>query len=60
MIVKQDKIFSPITIELKSKSDAIAFFRIIEEALDKKVKIHMLSESESMAEELDKFYKENI
>lgn len=56
MKIEQDRIFSPITITLESKTDAIAFSRIIKEALDKSVKVHMLSESINMAENLDEFY----
>jgi hypothetical protein len=60
MKISQEKVFSPVTITIESKTDAIAFFRIIEEALDKKVKVHMLCESTKMAKDLSQFYREFI
>ena len=60
MEINQDKVFSPITITLQSKSDAIAFFRIAEEALSVGVKKKMLCESTEMAKRLVKCYRDMV
>ena len=60
MIIKQEKEFKPLTITLETKEDYDSFFNIVEEALDKKVKVFMSEKSGwEMARQLSDFATNN-
>ena len=60
MKIEQEKEFKPVTITLETKQEYDHFFNIIEEALDRKVKVFIRQKSNlEMARMLSEFATHN-